>query len=266
MKGPIYSFGFSKIYNSVDNLGYVDDDDTGLNTILDRFNDNSNLEKYYRKFNSVFMYSHFSNEVIELDPLLFKITDETNLDDLVYRYMENHRIFLYSVYKYIISEMQERKIYKLKNSSLSNENGVHAWSNMFKDFYFEYNSDIKIIIKFISLYDLDERDGYGNDCMYYLSKMKIWPMIRDKLKYYKAIRYNDLAKREDLNDEAGDCVDSMKVPIECCYTDALEKIIREFSDNPDIQLKDDPIEIGFKHLNDKYLEKYYSTYSNPQQK
>ena len=237
---------------NVNNLGIIDS--TPLHTLIERVDDK--MQEYYKHFNCLFNYAYFSNDVIKSDPYLFKITDDIDLNDVVYQYMSNHNTLLYSVYEYIIYEMKKRKKTCLSKSSISGENGVHAWARNYK---YEHFDDISIIIKFISLYDLDEKDKFNNDCKYYLSQMEEWNLIENKLRYLEAIRYNALASEEDLNDDAREALYSIQ-PINLCIDDALREIIDMEGD------EEDPIYEAWYIFNENYLFKYCHIYLKDQNK
>lgn len=226
-----------------------------LETMLDHI-DIEEVEFQYQ------VYAIYSNDVLLSLSYFHEIDEDYDLSKLAYVYMTYHPTFSAYLFNKIRDEMVKREIKYLEGGDdlvYSTNTGAHIWCYIYKDYDFE-DKDIINIILFLSLFDLNMKDHKNNTIADLLTKMKVWPRLKEKMNLLEVIKLNDSVKEADLNTDAQGYIDDFEIDEYTAGSNILYQIVLHLPNNSTISPLNNPKIMAYKLVNPEFIFGHIDVY------
>lgn len=252
----IFSPYFNKEFNNKLNM-YKDCE--SHTTILEKMLDTIHIEEFKYKYQ---IYAIYSNDVLLSLSWFHEINEDYDLSKLAYAYMSTHPTFSAYLFNKIRNEMVNQEIKYLEGGDdlvYSTNTGAHIWCYIYENYDFE-DKDIINIVLFLSLFDLDMVDFKGNTITDLLTKMKVWPRLKEKMNLLEVIRLNDSIKVDDLNADARDYMEVFDINKYTPGSNVLYKIALHLPNNSTISPLNNPKIMAYKLVNPEFIFEHIDIY------
>lgn len=252
----IFSPYFNKDFNN--KLNIYKDCESHTN-ILEKMLDAMHIEEFKYQYQ---IYAIYSNDVLLSLSWFHEIDEDYDLSKLAYVYMSTHPTFSAYLFNKIRNEMVNREIKYLEGGNdlvYSTNTGAHIWCYIYDNYDFE-DKDIINIILFLSLFDLNMKDHKNNTINDLLTKMKVWPRLKEKMNLLEVIKLNDSIEGDDLNADARDYIEVFDIDEYTSGSNVLYQIALHLPEKSVISPLNNPKIMAYKLVNPEFIFEHIDIY------